>query len=261
METKKREKVIIRVDGKIITEKEMTTWKKERIKDVTTKLELSPILDGDVDEMMDKLAKQKLQFTHEEIEEKLGKMLKKGNNLTKMAILLSGKKKKFCLCEIEIPGVSAEHALREYEKTQLVNTPEHNLINMRANPDHYYLHANTPKELEVIETCGNNVVPAQFYIRYGSEEGLRTPKDPKAAGQSAGVAVFKNGKLQGGVRHQFYDTPTGSLAKLCVEMPGMMSDELVHQHDMHLACEFGYWLQWVIDERPEKDWRPKEQFA
>lgn len=244
-----------KIDGKVITEKELADWKKGRIHDVVKKLGLKEIPDGDAEAMMDNLTEQKLKLSYDEIYHRLEKMIRKCNTMTKAAVVLSGKKRKYARVTIEVPGVSAEHAMREYEKTQLVNSPEHLMVNLRACPDHYYLRATSATDLEVIETCGNNSVPAQFFIKYGEENGLVTKRDPDTACQSAGIAVFPNGKMQGGVRHQFKNTKTGCVAQLCVEFPGMMSDDLVYQHEMHVVCEFSYWLQWVLDNHPEVGWK------
>lgn len=248
--------VTARIDGVVITKAELDKWKKARIKDVCEKLGLEPIPDGSADDMMDELTRRKLSMSYEEIYGKLEKLIKKCNMMTKAAVILSGKKRKFARVTIDVPGVSAQHAMTEYEKTQLLNTPEHLEVNLRACPDHYYLRATSATDLEVIETCGNNTVPAQFFIKYREENGLVTKRDADTVCQSAGIAVFPNGKMQGGVRHQFKDTPFGCRAELCVEFPGMMSDDLVYQHEMHLVSEFGYWLQWVLDTHPEKDWKP-----
>lgn len=247
--------LVAKIDGKVITSDELNQWKKERIRDVVQKLALRDIPDGNVDAMMDNLTEQKLGLSHDEVYQRLEKMIRKCTMMTKAAVVLSGKKRKFCRVTIEVPGVSAEHAMREYEKTQLINSSEHLKVNLRACPDHYYLRATGPKDLEVIETCGNNSVPAQFFIKYGDEDGLVTQRDPDTVCQSAGIAVFSNGKVQGGVRHQFKDTRTGCVAELCVEFPGMMPDTLIFQHKMHLVCEFSYWLQWVLDNHPEVGWK------
>lgn len=249
-------KLIARINGKVITKAELDRWKKERIRDVAQKLELGTIPEGSADDMMDELTRRKLAMSYDEIYGKLEKMIKKSNSMTKLAVVLSGKKRKFARVTIEVPGVSAEHAMAEYEKTQLINSPEHLAVNLRACPDHYYLRATSETNLEVIETCGNNAVPAQFFIRYREEKGLVTTRDADTACQSAGIAVFANGKMQGGVRHQFKNTPYGCKAELCVEFPGMMSDDLIYQHEMHLISEFGYWLQWVLDTHPEEGWKP-----
>lgn len=252
----KNNQVVAKIDGKVISAAELAQWKKGRIKDVCGKLGLGEIPDGDVNTMMDELTWRKLALSYEEIYGRVAKLIKKANLMTKAAVTLSGKKRKYARVTIDVPGVSAEHAMAEYEKTQLINSPEHLEVNLRACPDHYYLRAVTDTDLEVIETCGNNPVPSQFFIKYREEGGLTTKRDADTACQSAGIAVFADGKMQGGVRHQFKNTKTGCVAELCVEFPGMMSDALIYQHEMHLVSEFGYWLQWVLDTHPEEGWKP-----
>jgi len=199
--------------------------------------------------MVEKLAEIKLQYSYEQMLKMLGPDIKKCNAITKMVVALSGKKRRYAVVQITADGIGAEKVLREYEKTQMVNCREHDQVNMNACPDHYVLRATGENSLEVIETCGNNPFISQFFIRYGDETGLTVPRDHEYPYQSAGIAVFPDGKIQGGVRHQFKDTETGFTAKLTVEFPGKTPAATILQHQMHLASEFSYWFQWVLDNR------------
>lgn len=124
-----------------------------------------------------------------------------------------------------------------------------NQVNLSACPDHYVLRPFGQNELEVIETTGNSPFPVRFFIVFGDETGLKTPRDKSYQYQSTGVARMKDGTTIGGVRHQFKNTDTGIEVSLVVEFPALCPNSLIKSHQMHLACEFSYWLQWIKDHK------------
>lgn len=239
----------ITIDGKVIPMTQAEKWKAKRIPKVLRTLKQKPFGIVNVEEAMKKLTDVKLRLSYEEMIGVLKPKLNLSAFVIRCAIALSGGKRKFAITNISLDGISAADISREIDVLMLEESPENNKVNLASCPDHYVVRATGNNALDVIETCGNSPLPFQFFIIYGDETGLQTPRDKAYQFQSAGVARLKNGKVMGGVRHQFKDTESGFEAKLVVEFPALCPTAIVKEHTMHLACEFSYWFQWIKDNK------------
>lgn len=241
--------MITKINGKVVTKQEIDSWKLERIPKVLKTLGADVKFDGTADEQMEQLTNLKLSYGNDKIYTRLEKSLDRCDFMTRLILKLSGKKRCYSKITITGDGVSAKEVADLVNEINLnaEGSKEYERVNIRACPDHYILRATGGNGLEVIETTGNNSLPSRFYINYGDETGLSIPRDPACMYQSVGVARDKSGTVIGGVRHQFFDTDTGFEARLAVEFPGKAPKSMVESHKMHLAAEFGYWLQWIID--------------
>lgn len=130
----------------------------------------------------------------------------------------------------------------------LEQNKEYEFVNLSANPDHYLLHAQN-NTLEVIETTGGSPFPIQMFITFGEEKGLTIPRDDLYPYQSVGIARLADNTIIGGVRHQFKDETKGFSARLAVEFPITTPNYFIKQHQIHLACEWKNWFQWVITQK------------
>lgn len=239
----------IYISSKHITNDQLTKWKRVRVKKVFKVLGYKSSEINNPDRMIEQLMKIKMNYSYQEMYNKLKFRLKLSEIIMRAGAALSGGRRKFSQTEIYVDGITAEEAIKGIDDLMLNPTDENNRVNLSACPDHYALKPFGENELEVIETTGNSPVPVQFFIVFDDETGLQTPRDHSYAYQSAGVARLKDGTVIGGVRHQIKDTETGMKIKLSVEFPALAPASVIQSHQMHLACEFSYWLQWIKDHR------------
>ncbi|MDL2248389.1 hypothetical protein LJB89_01680 [Tyzzerella sp. OttesenSCG-928-J15] len=238
--------MIIKIDGKNITKDSIDKWRLVRIKKALRTIKKKMYVTDNADEMIAKLADIKLKFSYEQMYSLLKKKLHLTSKVMKIGVKLSSKTK-FARTEISIEGISTSDVALLLDKLMLKATPEHNKANLTACPEHYVLRPIDENSLEVIETCGNAPMPFQFFIKFGDNTDIKTPHDSSFQYQSIGTAYLKDGTPIGGVRHQFKDIENGVLAKLCVEFPSLTPNTIIKAHQMHLASEFSYWLQWIKD--------------
>ncbi|AIQ24154.1 hypothetical protein NSQ90_15480 [Paenibacillus sp. FSL H7-0737] len=239
----------IYINGNDISQEQLTKWKRERIKKVLNTLGHNEPEINDTDAMIKKLAELKMRYSYNEMYDKLKSKLRLSGMIMRVCAALSGDRRKFSKTGIYLEGISAEEAIKGIDSLMLEQSRENDKVNLSACPDHYVLRPFGENELEVIETTGNSPFPVQFFIVFDDETGLKTPRDNSYQYQSAGVARMKDGTIIGGVRHQFKDTNTGIEVSLVVEFPALCPTRLIESHQLHLACEFSYWLQWIKDHK------------
>lgn len=235
----------IYISGNHISKEELIKWKRERIKKVLSTLGHREPEVNDTDTMIKKLTELKLRYSYNEMYDKLKSKLRMSEIMMRVGAALSGDRRKFSKTDIYLDGITAAEAIKGIDRFMLMQSHENDQVNLSACPDHYVLRPFGENELEVIETTGNSPFPIQFFIVFDDETGLRTPRDNSYKYQSVGVARMKDGTIIGGVRHQFKDTDTGIEVSLIVEFPALCPTSIVKSHQMHLACEFSYWLQWI----------------
>lgn len=240
------------INGKIVTKEELDKWKKKRCTKAFKLLNSKVDMNDDVDTMAKKLTDIKMGYTYEKLLAVLKNKLAFSEKLMKVATSMSFGKRKFSITEIEVKGISAKEMISEIDKLMLVQSRENDRVNLSAHPEHYALRPLGGNTQEVIETTGNSPLPVQFFIDYGDETGLQTPRDYSYEYQSAGIAKLKDGTLIGGVKHQFKETEGGFKARLVVEFPAICPTVMIKEHQMHLACEFSYWFNWIINQKSKK---------
>ncbi|MGI6232673.1 MAG: hypothetical protein ACOYJF_07475 [Prevotella sp.] len=239
-------KVTARIDGRYISRQEMDKWMINRLRIAEKKLDLTPIPDGKPDSMLARLTEEKLRFSHQEIMDKLGSELSMSDKATSLMNTLSSGRTKYCITVMDVEGLDLNTFQREFDRLQNENSPENLKANIGVSPDHYYLGVNDKGALEVIENCGNNMMVSRFFITYGNEQGLNSPREAQRyERQSTGHAQLENGNTAGGVRHQFHRTKDGFEAKLLVEFPALTPSTIIKNHQVHLALEFSNWVKYV----------------
>jgi len=241
----------IKIEGRTITAEEIDRWRYSRVKNAFSLLKEKREIPSDTAQAMLLLTNVKEELGGEEILKRLRTKLALNTAAVKLFTRLSGGKRKFAKTEIRADGITAEKASRWVNEINLNAgfDRQYTRVNLAACPDHFILRCTGEKTLEVIECNGNYPTPFRFFITYGDETGLKTPGDPSFPYQSVGAARTEDGVVIGGVRHQFQDTETGFMVRLCVEFPSMTPGFVVRTHQIHLAAEFSYWLQWIIDHK------------
>lgn len=241
----------ILINNKPVTTEEINLWRYSRIKNALSLLNEQRNIPSDIDNAMLLLTNIKEELGYEEILKRLKTKLKFNTVAIKLLTKLSGGKRKFAKVEIRADGITAENASYWVNKINLNEQydQQYTRVNLAACPDHYVLRCTNKKALEVVECNGNYPTPFRFFITYGDETGLKAPRDLSFPYQSVGAAWTEDGTLIGGVRHQFKDTDTGFVVHLCVEFPSMTPWFIVKKHQLHMAAEFSYWLQWITENK------------
>lgn len=240
------------IDGKNISKEQIEQWRMKRYIKVLKVLRKNIKFIDNVDDITKKITEIKMKYSYNEIVELLSNKLWISEKFMKIICNISRNKRKFSVTEIEMKGISAKEIITGIDLLMLTQSKENNEVNLAACPDHYVLRPTGENTLEVIETTGNSPLPVQFFIDYGDDSGIQTPRDKSYEYQSVGIARLKNGTLLGGVRHQFKEEDNGFKAKLVVEFPSMCPTSLIKEHQMHLACEFSYWFNWIKDLKTKK---------
>lgn len=234
------------INGKQFTQRDMYIWKKKRVIKAYKDLHIKIPKNVALSEMSRKLTERKAQLSDDEIRTILRKKLFLSRYVMKIASILSGKRRRAARTTIVAKGITVEKFSQMLDSLMVDATMENRKVNLSVYPEHYVLTPNKNGTLEVIETTGNAPVPVQFFITFGDENGLTTPRNPKFTHQSAGVAKLEDGTIMGGVRHQFRNTPAGIECRLAVEFPVLCPKMIVDAHQKHLAVEFTNWLIWII---------------
>lgn len=233
------------IDGKEFTKSDMDNWKRKRVREVLSNLKKSIPMTDNVDVLCENLTELKYKMSYEEIVSPLKTKLAIGKVGMKLAVAVSGSKRKAAITTIFADGITAENFCKIIDSLMMQDTTEHRKANLAACPVHYALvpHGET---LEVIETAGNAPVPTQFFITFNDETGLQEPRNLSYPYQSTGIAKLKDGTIIGGVRHQFRDTSSGIEVRTLVEFPSICPKTLIKEHQKHLAVEWSSWIAWAI---------------
>lgn len=239
------------IEGKELTKQELDEWRTEHAKTVAKAIKKKLPECNNADVMCEQLASIKRKMSYKEMTAPIKFQLALSTFATKMVIKKSqGKKRKTSVCTIFADGIKVDKLGKIIDILMMKDTPEYRKVNVSVCPDHYALLARG-NTLEIIERSGNNPVPSRFFITFNDETGLETPRDQDYPYQSVGIAKLKDGTIMGGVRHQFKDTEHGIEAKMCVEFPAGCPDEVVRDHQKHLATEWSGWIQWAIEHQNE----------
>lgn len=233
------------IDGKNISKEKLDLWKKKSYSKALRTLKAKTDIIDDVDIMVKKVTQIKLQYSYDDMIGLLKNKLWLSDKFMKLICSASKGKRKFSVTEIEMNDISAHEIINGIDSLMLTKSRINDEVNLAACPEHYVLLPLGENKLEVIETTGNSPLPVQFIIEYGNETGIQTPRDYSYEYQSTGIARLKNGLLLGGVRHQFKETDKGFKARLVVEFPSLCPNILIKDHQMHLACEFSYWFNYI----------------
>ena len=227
------------IAGRAVSRDEVLAWEAERLPKAARKIGL-PVPVGD-------LARQRMAFTDSklalgatEIRRRLARDIRLAGVVARGSTHLSFGRRATSGCDLHVTGGSAgafvdwftDAARDDYARSMIA-----------ANPDHFLIDTAQDGKQEVIETTGGSPLATQFFVDYDDTSPLVTPRDSAFPVEAAGVARTEGGLVIGGVRHEFRDEGNGFRARLCVEFPRLTAPYMVAQHQWHLACEFGNWIE------------------
>lgn len=238
-------KYTIYINDKTISKNEIINWERRRLASVSKKLDFNS-------KTVEELAKSKQALSYDEVICRLKLNLKISAKTAKLMNALSFGKRKFSVVEMVVEDLTAEQVIKGLDKLMLEQNKEYDFVNLLACPDHYALRPLGDNKLEVIETTGGSPFPIQFFINYGQEKELQIPRNDTYPFQSVGIAKLYDGTVIGGVRHQFKNEGKGFRAKLAVEFPLVAPNYFIRQHQLHLACEFGHWFKWLLEQNENR---------
>ena len=228
-----------RIDGQSHDRADVHAWEDRRMAAVRRTLGLPPSSAPRPDQRR-KLLEHKLTLGHDRLRKLLGRGLWWSEKVTRLSVALSGKARRFSICEIEVAHGSAGHFARWFEDR---NTLDDEAAMIDACPDHYIIARDDRGRQSVVETTGGSFLPGEFAVDYADTSSLRTQPDPGYPYQVAGVARLRDGLAIGGVRHQFRQEDAGFRALLTVEFPGKVPRHMIAEHRWHLAAEFSNWIE------------------
>lgn len=240
------------INGNVVPQDQIDAWERRRIVAVAKKLGASlDINSPDIGALSQQLALHKQKLGYGEIMRRLGFGIEISALSAILMNALSFGHRRVSVTEIVVEGISAAEISQGIEALMLKPGGEHEAVNLGSCPDHYALRSVENGRLEVVETTGGSPFPIQFFIDFGSEAGLTIPRDATYPFQSVGIAKLASGTVIGGVRHQFRDEGAGFRVRLGVEFPMVAPGYFIHQHQWHLACEFGHWFRWLYAHKQE----------
>lgn len=227
------------IDGEAVSRDAVLAWEDRRTAVVRAKLGLPPSTAAR-EQQRGELLERKLALGHVGLRHLLGRGLWLSEWVSRFSVAVSGKARRFSVCEIEVADGSAAHFAYWFEARNRLND-ERAMID--ACPDHYIIARDEQGRQLVVETTGGSPLPSEFTVDYADVSSLQTLPDPSYAHQVAGVARLADGLAIGGVRHQFRQEGAGFRALLTVEFPGRMPSHMIAQHRWHLAAEFSNWIE------------------
>lgn len=236
-----REKPVLQVviDGQTYDRAKVLEWEARRMSSVRRKMKL-PTSVAPLEEQRRELADHKLWLGHDAIRKIISPGLWMSEKVSRISVALSGKSRRFSVCEIIVSEGSAKRFARWFDELTLHNN-ERDMI--AACPDHYIISRDAAGRQLVIETTGGSPLPAEFTVDYSDVASLHVQPDPSYSHQVAGVARLADGLIIGGVRHQFRQEDAGFRALLTVEFPGRVPKRMIAAHRWHLAAEFCNWIE------------------
>ena len=229
------EDIEVRIDGRLVTPAEIEAWEARRARAVLKSLRKRLKLEGsasmhhdDLPSLRAEILRLKEQCGRDGLRKMLDGDIRLSNHLTNVVLAFSGSRRKPCVTEVRVFRCNARQISRAIDDLMSCDTSDNRRSNLQACPDHYLLEPRGDI-LEVIETTGGSPRPAQFFLTFGDESGLTTPRDPSFAYQSMGTARSSLGKVIGGVRHQFRDEGDNAWARLMVEFPAAMPQRMIRE--------------------------------
>ncbi|MBM6384931.1 MAG: hypothetical protein JSY10_13195 [Paenibacillus sp.] len=186
---------------------------------------------------------QKVAIGQDNLKKGLARQTEFGGIASKVANAVSFGKRKVSVADIYLENskYDAQEVMRQFEQMMTVNNTQNQLMNLKANPNHFYSSGSETTQ-EVVEMTGGTRFTNRFFLKYGDDSGLSTKKDPEFVVETAGTGYLEDGTAIGGVRHAMTDEGDTLHVRLQVEFPASMPNRMLHQHAIHLLVEFSNWL-------------------
>ncbi|MFV8167242.1 hypothetical protein ACNQVK_34895 [Mycobacterium sp. 134] len=252
------------IDGREVSRSDVRRWEARRAKAVLAKLgsrlgrravaeilpdgDLHTVIDADLDAQREALCALKSGLGHAGIYAMLRHELAMSERVARIAVAGSRGRKAYSTTSLVVEGLSAAEFGAWFDDLTAANDED---AMVRACPDHYLLRGLPDGRQEVVETTGGSPTSTRFLVDYAAAESVSIPVKPDYPVQIAGRAVFDDGLVIGGVRHQFRDHDGAMEAVLAVEFPGLFPSRMIAAHRWHLAVEFGNWIIAAAAASPE----------
>ncbi|MBX3564223.1 MAG: hypothetical protein KF730_06550 [Sphingomonas sp.] len=227
------------IDGVVHERDAVLAWEDRRMAAVRKRLGLARS-SAPRDIQRKELLERKLALGHSGLRKLLGRKLWLSEKIARVSVAVSGKSRRFSVCEIEVARGSAAHFAKWFMD---LNTVDGERAMLDACPDHYIITPDQQGRQIVVETTGGSPLPGEFTFDVDDISTLLTTADPSYPVQIAGVARLRDGLAIGGVRHQFREEGDGFRALLTVEFPGSVPAYMIAEHRWHLAVEFSNWIE------------------
>lgn len=146
--------------------------------------------------------------------------------------------------------------VEEIQGLFLTNSPDNHQLAMAGSPDHYVMQAHPGDRQEILETTGGAPIPSQFFIQWGDDTVVGTPRDMSYPLQMSGTARLANGTIIGAVRHQYRNEGDGFRVRLADEFPAVFPKSMIAAHQLHLACEFVIWYEAILLRQTTRKQKP-----
>lgn len=227
------------INDQPVAQDHVLAWEASRFIPASKKIGI-PLPPGSLEQRRMAFADAKLALDPAEVKRRLARDLTITDAAQRIGSATSRGQAKQSVCDLHVTGGSARAFVEWFSDT---SRSDYVRTMVAANPDHFLIDTAADGTQEVIETTGGNPFATHFFVDYTTTSPLTSPRDNTFPLELAGVAQQDNGRLVGGVRHQFRDEPGGFHARLLVEFPRLTPTRLIAEHQVHLACEFGNWIR------------------
>lgn len=203
----------------------------------------------DVDALQNEILRVKMHAGADAMKDMLKSKYDMGNASLMMAEKVSGGRHKFSTAEIVVPesSLSVDEIKQQLLDTLLTDNNIYTKENLAAEPDHFVFQQSDENVQEVLEIIGKSPFPTHYFVHFNDLAGVHSPQSAGYEDILAGTLRLSNGSIIGGVHHQIKPEKDGFRIKATVEFPTMTPLSLIHSHQIHLACEFGYWISDILD--------------
>lgn len=237
------------IDDKIYSKQDLRDWQKDELiktnKLLNRRFKQNVKIDTNMsfETIKGLVVAQKVAIGQENLKKAFERQCEFGEIASKVANATSFGKRKVSIADIylEDSKYDAKEVMRQFSEMMTVNNSENQLMNFKANPNHFYSHGSGTTQ-EVVEMTGGTRFANRFFLKYGDESGLKTKKDTEFIVETAGTGYLEDGTVIGGVRHEMTDEGDTLHVRLQVEFPATMPKYMIHQHAIHLLVEFSNWL-------------------
>lgn len=113
-------------------------------------------------------------------------------------------------------------------------------VMVAGHPEHYAIHAETGRPVNIVETLGEHV--CSFFMRPWDDSVEAEPAPGEAAPGRRSHLLLEDGTVVGWIANAFEEEADGFTVRLSVTLPATCGDEVVEQHLEHFAVEFRTWI-------------------
>lgn len=225
------------IDGTRVPRSGVLAWENRRITASAKKLGVHVAPNAGVADRREELVQAKMSIGADALVQRFATQLRLADQSAHLGVRLT-QRRAFVTADLHVTAGSAAQLVDWFDE-QFKNNNQAAML--RACPDHYVLRTTADERQQVIQATGASPMLNQFFLTYGSDEGLSNPREPQYTHQIVASARLADGTLVGGARMQFRDTKTGFFARLIEEFPALTPGFMITQQRWHTALEFSNW--------------------